>query len=148
MLFVLHIHQLQQLQVFCRQRVRLTIEVGGLEGHEGKEVSELDGILITTPSEVFDLQRGQHLSRLRLDRLHDHTRSDAMVRRLRHRGRGLCGRYRRRRVSRIRWGGRRPWRLGYYRRRLGSRLGHILLTARSKAESKKHREKEYLLCHT
>ena len=36
MLFVLHIHQLQLLQVFCRQRVRLTIEVGGLEGHEGK----------------------------------------------------------------------------------------------------------------
>ena len=36
MLFVLHIHQLQQLQVFCSQRVRLTIEVGGLESNEGK----------------------------------------------------------------------------------------------------------------
>ena len=36
MLFVLHIHQLQQLQIFCSQRVRLSIEVGGLEGDEGK----------------------------------------------------------------------------------------------------------------
>ena len=148
MLFVLYIHQLQQLQVFCCQRVGLPIEVGGLEGHEGKEVSELDGILITTPSKVFDLQLTQHLSRLLLDRLYDHTRSDAIVRRLRHRGDRFCWRYRRRRASRIRRGLRSPWRLGYYRRRLGSGLGHILLTARSKTKRKKHREKEYLLCHT
>ncbi|MBF1426292.1 MAG: hypothetical protein HXN41_11375, partial [Prevotella histicola] len=60
--------------------------------------------------------------------LYDHTRSDVIVRRLRHRGHGLCGRYR--------------------RRRLGSGLGHILLTARNKAERKEHGEKKYLLCHT
>ena len=57
MLFLLHIHQLQQLQVFCGQHVRLTIEVGSLEGHEGKEVFQLNGILIPrqAKSSIFSL---------------------------------------------------------------------------------------------